>query len=335
MATEGAVGAELAVWPSTALRQDEGRGRLRHSLTIKPPHSAPTTLLPPHHHPPSLSILLKHRSLLASIRIEPQILPRNKRLHRNHIPDVPRHNVGHDHINILLREPHNLPSHINRRMHRISPRPKPLIRRSNLHSPQPPVSVANKIVPIAVSPGLRNNHPHPHRLPQKIQLRKLPHPLRRQPLLFPQRLCSRGITQYRHVILKPAFFAACHPARACRRISVLACAANAAARLQLLLPTTALLALLLPPTRPIPIIRHRHQIPNQHTHPKSPMSSPVSLVIPNRFLKVPVRNLPFVIPHCRSGEACHLAASDRRKPRPISSLSVPKSEARSSEHQKK
>src|SRR5580692_8981630 len=148
---------------------------------------------PPHHHPPTLPPLLKHSSLLAPIRIEPQILPRNKRPNRHHIPDVPRHNVTNQHINIFLRQPNNLPPHINRRMHRISPSPKPILRRPHLRPPQPPARIANEVIPVTVSPGLRHNHPHPHSLPQKIQLRKLPHPLRRKLPPSPQRFLPRTL----------------------------------------------------------------------------------------------------------------------------------------------
>src|ERR1039458_2020754 len=178
--------------------------------------------LPPHHQPPGLPKLLKHRPLLAPIRIEPQILPRNKRPHRHHIPNVPRHNVGHKHVNIFLRQPHNLPSHIHRRMHLIPPRPKPVFRRPHLRPPQPPARVAHKVIAIAVSPRLRHNHSHPHRLPQKVQLREFSHPLRRNPLLGPNRFLPRTLPL---------------------------------------------------PARPIPLIRHRHQIPNQHTHHRHPLSS--------------------------------------------------------------
>jgi len=85
------------------------------------------------HQPPSLPIFLIPPARTLTFGIEPQTLPRCKSLHRDYVPQIQRHNVNHQKIDLVLR--------VRRRTtpRRDAEPPLPHIpRRLHLHPPQTP-----------------------------------------------------------------------------------------------------------------------------------------------------------------------------------------------------
>src|ERR1700678_1884302 len=85
-----------------------------------------------------------------------------KHRHRNHIPQIFRHDVRHQHID-FLQAILSLSIASGRTKH-IAPILMRMGSRFHLHPPQPCPRIYNQIVRPAVAPGLRNAKSHPRRL---------------------------------------------------------------------------------------------------------------------------------------------------------------------------
>jgi len=144
---------------------------------------------------PRLAIFLKHPLTFRPI-VKVHRRPRNKRIRRNHIPQILSDHIRRQKVDVVQRVECSAPGSPG-----IAARASMAGRALHLHSPKPPATLHRKVIRTAVSPRLQHGKAEHRCLRQKRSLHSFAKPLargRRQAPNLNNFLLSRRIRFFRH-----------------------------------------------------------------------------------------------------------------------------------------